>query len=256
MPQPHGILFLADDAVVLRPWLSLKSDLLNRNSMVLPALFNSLANYSVIGKFSQGIGNWLNEESWNGLISARASMTKTEQNRCGSDAYWANADVVYVPVFQASRFSHLASVFSSYNVNVEWALPMITIALGGKESLLGAADLVKVCQVWAESREYMESIVGEPRNFANCTTLPPNDVDDVAFAHPFKLSNNEFMSGLAIMYSTIFSGVDHCQKDCNRIADCHGFSYTRGPGSRCELFGAGARDCKYTEGSDLYLKGR
>eukprot|EP00930_Biecheleria_cincta_P056511 TRINITY_DN42616_c0_g1_i1.p1 TRINITY_DN42616_c0_g1~~TRINITY_DN42616_c0_g1_i1.p1 ORF type:complete len:838 (+),score=130.20 TRINITY_DN42616_c0_g1_i1:24-2516(+) len=201
----HGVLFMADDAAMVKPWSLVRTGLQALNTMVLPAE----RNWNCCGANMRNVGSaeavcgwpWMKHpEDKGNLIKALDSLPAEYKMRVGvndqeAPFMKASGDVVYVPMRQAAEFQQLVTYFVKYHLHEEVALPLIATALGSRH-LDGGFQLKSL---WGRGRSLALSTV------QSLLFKPPSE-NKFAFLHPLKLheSSVQDLSAVEEIYAKVF----------------------------------------------------
>jgi len=204
--RAHGILFLADDSVIVQPWPVVRTRLQAHGSMMLPDPEDWRicgANLRSLAEDEAACGmQFVNQtRDKDNLLEALDTLPTKYKLRLGvndssAPFMWASGDVVYLPLRQASEFQQLADHFAAHNVFEENALPMIAMALGSGH--LGTQEGLQLSKLGYDERPSAVTILQKVRSLRQ---------SDVAFIHPVKLGmqSGQNLSVLEELYADVFN---------------------------------------------------
>lgn len=209
----HGVLFLADDAVMIKPWPWVRANFRALNKMVLPHPLDwhcgGGVNLRTLPPAEAACGwPWMkSQEDKSNLLQALDSLPVKYKMRVGVNDEEApfmksSGDVVYLPMSQAAEFQELVRHFMRYQVHEEVALPVIAAALGSTHHDEEKSDF-QLKSLWGEYRAHAVSAIQD------LLFRKPSE-NKFAFLHPVKLDRllAQEVSVIEGIYSQVFNSSD------------------------------------------------
>lgn len=195
----EGVMFLADDTMLMTPWSKMMPHLRSIDTMVLP--FGKPSIFEALGKLDmkhfRPCDMWVNGSAATSFTNALESLSESQKRSLGFNATnmvveKVLGDAAYVPTRQADEFQALADHFYKHWVMEEWALGTMAHLLSGE----------KFRPQWPMKGRSVHG--GKDRRTVLDVVEEEIQKGEVSFIHPVKISHKDNKKKMLETYTRVF----------------------------------------------------